>query len=110
MTGKKFDEVVKQVTTSIEEVLTIKAKEYRRNDNAMHNFDIGVARSNGKKTREEVIYGMAEKHNISICDIREDIKNGKLPSLETIDEKFIDAINYLILEKASIIDKIEQNG
>jgi len=109
MTEKRFDHEVSNVCDTIKEVLSIKAKEYRRNNNPLHNFDVGVAMSNGTSSREEIIYGMALKHIISIQDIRNDVKNGKLPSTDLLNEKYGDAINYLILEKASIIDKIEQN-
>lgn len=107
MTEKRFDHEVDNICNSIKEVLSIKAKEYRRNNNPLHNFDVGVYMSSYKQSREEIIYGMALKHIISIADIRDDVKKGKLPSKELLDEKYGDAINYLILEKASIIDKIE---
>jgi len=107
MTEKRFDHEVDNICNSIKEVLSIKAKEYRRNNNPLHNFDVGVAMSNNVSSREEIIYGMALKHIISIQDIRNDVKNGKLPSTDLLNEKYGDAINYLILEKASIIDKIE---
>ena len=40
--------------------------------------------------------------------MRNDLTKGKLPSKALVNEKFGDAINYLILEKASILDKINQ--
>ena len=52
---------------------------------------------------------MLLKHEISIADITNDLTEGKLPKIETIEEKFGDNLIYLILKKASIIDKIEKN-
>lgn len=108
MTEIKFDEEVEIACDNIKKVLSIKAKEYRRNNNPLEFFDNGVIKTNNRLSREEVIYGFALKHTLSIDDLRNDIKKGVLPSRELIDEKFGDAINYLILEKMSIIDKIEE--
>jgi hypothetical protein len=99
-----FKLVLDKTLNSTIETLGVKAMEYIRNDNAMHNFDVG-ARKTGQ-IRERVIYGFALKHHISIDDIRDDLEKGILPSEELIEEKFGDAINYLILEKASILHKI----
>lgn len=105
MTEDKFKEIVEEQVDKIEDTLVVKAKEYRRNNNPFHNFDIGTQINN--QSREEVIWGFALKHFISIQDIRNDVKEGKLPSKEILDEKYTDLINYLIIEKASILDKIE---
>ena len=109
MTEKRFDEVINEQLDNCENTLIIKGKEYRRNNNPLHNFDVGVQQSTTNETREEVIFGMARKHWISIQDIRSDVKNNKLPTKQQLDEKYGDFINYLLIEKASIIDKIEQN-
>ena len=109
MTEKRFDEVVDEQLNNCKETLIIKGVEYRRYKNPMHNFDVGVQQSTTGETREQIIWGMARKHWISIQDIREDILQGKLPSKEKLDEKYGDFINYLLLEKASIVDKIDEN-
>ena len=108
MTETEFDKEVDIACDNIKTVLSIKAKEYRRNNNPLEFFDHGVIKTNNRLSREEVIYGFALKHTLSIDDIRNDIKDGNLPSRDLLDEKFGDAINYLILEKMSIIDKIER--
>lgn len=45
-------------------------------------------------------------HEISIADMTDDIENGKLPDASAVHEKFNDNIIYLLLKKASILDKI----
>jgi hypothetical protein len=105
MTQEKFDGIVDNTCKSIVNTLSVKGREYTRNNNPLHNFEVGATMSN--QTREKVLYGFALKHLISLADIRNDIEKGKLPSLETIEEKFGDAINYLILEKASLIDRLD---
>ncbi len=107
MTGEQFDNVVQSTVKHCVDTLVIKGKEYRRNDDPLHNFNIGASITG--KSREDVIWGFALKHFISIQDIKNDINQGKLPKIEVIDEKYGDLINYLLIEKASIIDKINNN-
>ncbi len=52
---------------------------------------------------------MLLKHEISIADMTDDLVKGILPKIETVEEKFGDNLIYLILKKASIIDKIESS-
>ena len=106
MKPQDFKEIVEDTLTQAHNVLGVKAIEYVRNNDAMHNFNVG-AKMTGQ-TREQVLYGFALKHHISINDMREDISQGKLPTKVMVDEKFGDAINYLILEKASILDRINK--
>ena len=107
MTNKRFDEVVNNTIEHIKDVLLIKSKEYQRSNNPFHNFEEGSKRTG--LIREKVLDGMLLKHEISIADITNDLIEGKLPKIETIEEKFGDNLIYLILKKASIIDKIEKN-
>ena len=107
MTEKRFDEVVDIFLNSIRETLLVKGKEYRRNNNPFHNFDVGSQRSG--LIREKVLDGFLLKHEISIADITNDLDKGKLPTIATLDEKFGDNVIYLILKMTSIIDKIEKD-
>lgn len=108
MTEERFDEVVEEVCEQVKQTLLIKAKEYRRQNNPFHNFDMGSQRSG--LIREKVLDGFLLKHEISIADMTNDLVDGKLPTKELLDEKFGDNIIYLIIKKASIIDKIEENA
>ena len=106
MTENRFDQVVDIFLNSIRETLIVKSKEYRRNNNPFHNFDMGSKRSG--LIREKVLDGFLLKHEISIADITNDLVDGKLPTIKVLDEKFGDNVIYLIIKMASIIDKIEQ--
>lgn len=104
MNSVDFDKEVESVLQQVRDILVIKGKEYRRNDNPFHNFDVGARIKN--ISREKVLDGMLLKHEISISDMTNDLDEYKLPSRETLNEKFIDNIVYLILKKASILDRI----
>ena len=107
MTEDRFDQIVDKTLDRIKETLIIKGKEYRRNNNPFHNFDEGSKRTG--LIREKVLDGMLLKHEISISDMTNDLEKGILPNIDTVVEKFDDNLIYLILKKASIIDKIEQD-
>lgn len=104
MTEEQFDKIIEETLKDIRETLLVKGKEYRRNNDPFHNFNKGVEITG--KTREEVIWGFALKHFISIQDIKVDVKNGFVPNLELLNEKYNDLIIYLLIEKASIRERI----
>ena len=107
MTENRFEQIVDETLNQIKETLIVKGKEYRRSNNPFHNFEEGSKRTG--LIREKVLDGMLLKHELSIADITNDLAKGILPKIETIKEKFGDNLIYLILKKASIIDKIEKN-
>lgn len=104
MKRKEFEKVLEQRLANITATLLIKGREYSRNDNALHNFEIGARVMN--VTRERVLWGFALKHYISIMDILDDLDNSIVPTEAAVDEKFGDLINYLILCEASLKNKI----
>ena len=106
MTENRFEQIVDETLNQIKSTLIEKGREYRRNNDPFHNFNQG-ARITGL-IREKVLDGMLLKHEVSIADITNDLVDGKLPKIETVEEKFGDNLIYLILKKASIIDKIEE--
>ena len=106
MTPEEFDKIVQERTEKTVATLIEKGKEYRRNNDPMHNFN--VAAKLGNTTREKALWGFALKHYVSFMDMLDDIEKGVLPKTELVDEKIGDLINYLILCEASIKDKISQ--
>ncbi len=100
----EFEKVVDETLKQIRETLIVKGKEYRRNNNPYHNFEVGARKK--EITRERVLDGMLLKHEISIEDMTNDLDNDKLPSENAVNEKFGDNIIYLILKKAMFIDRI----
>ena len=106
MTENRFEQIVDETLNQIRETLIKKGAEYRRNQDPFHNFNVG-SRITGL-IREKVLDGMLLKHEISIADMTNDLEKGILPKIETVEEKFGDNLIYLILKKASIIDRIEK--
>lgn len=102
-----FDEVLENRLQAIRLSLLIKGKEYRRNNDPLHNFNRGAKLSG--QSREKVLWGFALKHHVSFLDMLDDMDVGKFPKIETVDEKIGDLINYLILCEASIKDKIKED-
>jgi len=101
-----FDDVVKERTESIKSVLISKAKEYASDDSRFYNFE-EAGRMKGE-TAEKALYGMQAKHLVSVKKIIDDIENNnKYPSIELLNEKIGDSINYFILLEGLIKSKIQ---
>jgi hypothetical protein len=100
----QFDTLVDTRCMIIKRTLVEKGKEYRRNNDPLHNFRIAAKVQN--TTEEKALWGFAAKHYVSFLDILNDIEQGRLPEQEVVDEKIGDLINYLILCEASIKEKI----
>jgi hypothetical protein len=105
MTKNEFDDLVERRCNLIGATLIAKGKEYIRNDDPLHNFNVGAQL--GKTTREKALWGFALKHYVSFMDILDDIEKDVLPTEHMIDEKIGDLINYLILCEASIKDRLK---
>lgn len=101
-----FDKVIEDTLDQIRKTLLVKSREYRRNGNVYHNFEEG-AKITGL-SREKVLRGFLLKHEISITDMINDLDKGILPSIEKVNEKFDDNIIYLLIEKAMLIDRINE--
>lgn len=104
------DEFYKALNKRIErtvETFGIKNEEYAVGYNFMLNFENGVGMSTNR-TPEAVAWGYAIKHLESIRSIimYADSTNGEdIPTKERIIEKFGDAINYLIIIEAMLLER-----
>ena len=105
MTTEQFDKVLNSTLDKVQSVLGSKATEYARGDR-LHNFKVAAALAGS--TPEMALRGMMSKYVISIYDLIADVENGKCAKAEMWDEKIIDNINYLILLKAIVIERIEK--
>ena len=103
--NEHFEKVINDTLLEVKELLIVKGKEYRRNDNVYHNFDQG-AKIKGI-TPEKVLDGFLLKHEVSIADMTDDLDKGILPTKEKVEEKFNDNIIYLLIKKAMILNRLK---
>lgn len=99
---KQFEEVVNTTLSEIQQLLVEKGKEYRRNNNPYHNFEVG-SKITGR-SKEKVLQGFLLKHLISVEDMRNDIEIGLHQTEEKINEKYNDILVYFLIEKAMMIE------
>lgn len=95
MQNDRFNEVIEATLDNAKRVLTRKSEGYSTEEDRLHNFRTGAA-LNGIPM-EQVCWGMATKHIISIRDM---VMSGETYDADIWDEKLGDAINYLALLKA----------
>ena len=103
MNKTEFNKLVDERIKLIQSVLQKKGAEYANDKDVFHNFEEGTKMS-FHNTREMVAWEYMMKHMISIKDM---ISSKSAFSEHTIREKFGDAINYLILMEAMML---ESNG
>lgn len=107
MNSKDFNELVEARCRKIKATLASKGKEYSTNDDKLHNFNKAGIRSG--QSREKALMGMKLKHEISIDDIILNLDKGILPTIEVIDEKIGDIINYFVLLEACLVDRMRKS-
>ena len=107
MNTEKFNEIVEGCKAHINSVLASKATEYARGDR-LSNFKSSGRRLNC--TPEKALMFFREKHEVSILNIVNDLDSGDLPTHALLSEKIGDSINYLILLKALIVERLEIAG
>ena len=102
-----FDDIVTERIAKIRSILVEKAKEYAKDTDRYHNFNIAGRILN--TTPEKALIGMWMKHVVSVLDLVDwaDILPDKL-STEIIDEKIGDAINYLILLEGMLKEGLQE--
>jgi len=95
MTIDKFDEFLEQVLMEVKRVLSSKSEDYSTHLDKLYNFKL-AARIAGV-SYEEALRGMQLKHQASIAQGLDELKEGKVRELSWWEEKIIDNINYNIL-------------
>lgn len=103
---QQFEAIIANTIHELQELLLIKGKEYRRDNNPYHNFEMGAIIE--QKTREEILQGFLLKHLISVKDMRNDLKQGILPSEDKVNEKYNDILIYFMIEKAMMIENCKE--
>lgn len=103
---QQFENTIADTFHSLQYLLQIKGKEYRRNNNPYHSFERGAAMTG--LSREDILQGFLRKHLISIEDMRNDLKHGIFPTEEKVNEKYNDILIYFMTEKAMMIENCKK--
>lgn len=102
MNNETFNQIVEDRIRTIRTVLASKGKEYGRGDR-LHNFKRSAAFM--QCAPESACFAFAMKHFTSVADMVNDLETGVQPSEEMAAEKVGDAINYLVLLEALLIER-----
>jgi hypothetical protein len=106
LNAEDFNMIVDDCAEKMKATLQKKSGEYSRGGDRFHNFKVAGRRRD--MSPERALAGMKEKQCVSVEDIIDDIDNGVLPTMAMLDEKFGDEINYLVLLKGLIIERIRK--
>ena len=107
MNYNTFNLLLQERLKNTETTLLVKAREYVRGEDRFYNFEQGKKLLELAKldiTKEDVMLLYNTKHLISIFDMLSDSRRGITYSKEYINEKFGDAINYLIMIEIALIE------
>jgi hypothetical protein len=99
ITQETFEILLEQRIEKIRTMLNKKGAEYAPGEDRLHNFNVAAVMN--EESPLKAAWGMATKHIVSIIDI---VNSGKIPDPVVAEEKFGDAINYLILMEMIVID------
>ena len=105
MDNETFDRLLQVRIGKIQAILCHKSKEYSSDTDRLHNFKIAAKLTTDHITPETALFGMMRKHLVSMIDIIEDTEKSICPSIEMIDEKLGDIINYTILLEALLVER-----
>ena len=105
MNAKTFDSLLAVRMQLSKDTLAFKAEEYSSNTDRKHNFHVAAAMLGC--SAEEALFGMMTKHLVSTLDLAK-FKPKSPEELKTesyIREKCGDAINYMILLEALLLER-----
>jgi|688.fasta_scaffold00850_47 hypothetical protein len=112
----KRDEFIKSTEEALEllmDTLKYKGKEYSTVDNTFANFENAIGTSMCD-TREGVLWHYMLKHVVSIKDMVQELEVGgqfsKNYTEEYVNEKIGDNINYLLLLRAMLLERLQTNN
>ena len=108
MTHQEFDKIFQEQVRLCESILCTKAREYSASDDRLHNFNV-AADFTEQRNPIAALSGMLLKHIVSLYDMMED-RNPLRFSNALWNEKLTDAMNYLFLLRALIIDARQNEG
>src|SRR4030043_803807 len=105
MNTEEFNKLLEERIEKTREILGRKASEYASDEDRLYNFR--EAGRQLKITPEKALQGIKIKHDVSVDDLIDmTAKNDLKITIELINEKIGDSINYLILLEALLKERI----
>lgn len=101
MTPQAFERVLTDRMAKTKALLSRKAREYAREDR-LSNFKKAAALMGGRP--ERACFGFLAKHLVSLADLVGDLEGGIDTPLPMWDEKIGDAVAYLVLLEALLVE------
>lgn len=105
MSSARFEKILNRRLDMIRNILGSKAKEYASSQDRLWNFRRAAALLGG--TAESALIGMLTKHIVSLYDM---VDTDKKHPFSMWQEKIGDAINYLILLEALVIERVTREA
>lgn len=102
-----FDEVLREQLKQTEATLGLKGREYSKGADRFSNFK-DAARIE-QVSPEKALLGMMVKHEVSVRDIVAKLDT-ELPTEAMLNEKCGDWLNYIVLLKGMIVERIRNAG
>ena len=103
MNNEDFEKVFNAQVIICKRLLIKKNEDYARGGDKLSNFKSAAGLQ--RCTPERALQGMMAKHQVSINDMITDLDNGYCASLDVWEEKINDALNYLFLLKALLVER-----
>lgn len=101
MTHDEFQNILEDQITRLRDILDVKGDEYSTEDQ-LHNF-IVAGQLQGCSPKEALV-GMMTKHIVSVYDMT---RSNEELIFARWDEKITDAIAYLVLLRAAVLEEIQ---
>jgi len=106
MNNEDFEKVFNVQVIICKRLLIKKNEDYARGGDKLSNFKSAAGLQ--RCTPERALQGMMAKHQVSINDMITDLDNGYCASLDVWEEKINDALNYLFLLKALLVERTDK--
>ncbi len=106
MTNETFNALLERRLDLCRKVLASKSAEYSTNEDKLHNFKRSAELAGHCSTPADECCGFMRKHIVSVFDLANDPVKYGMNRRAMIDEKIGDAINYLILLEAILVEEL----
>jgi len=106
MNNEDFEKVFNAQVIICKRLLIKKNEDYARGGDKLSNFKSAAGLQ--RCTPERALQGMMAKHQVSINDMITDLDNDYCASLDVWEEKINDALNYLFLLKALLVERTDK--